>query len=339
MLFANNATFARYGLEPPPRRWTIEQFERIGKELVARANPPGERNTVFFCSDVDIIPIMRSWGLSLFNETMTRCTLDDERFADALRLMYKWTFEDRLVPSLEDRQSFDTQSGYGGSALQLFNMGNYAMVRIGRYGLIQFRKFGSMDMSVSEPPHGEFPNTTTGTRCATVYQKSAHPELALRFLEYLASEDYNMQIVRDADALPPNPKYTETEAFVRPVDFPNEWGIHEAFSDAARDVAIVHPRSPFVIRRTALRHFFNARDAVMANTKTPEQAAADAAAGINAEINKTLAEQPKLQARYDEAIARQQEIDRLRAEGRKVPLELIDNPVHRGYYQFKGWAE
>ncbi len=339
LLWSNNATFARYGMEPPPRRWTIEEFERIGKELVTRANPPGERHTVFFSSDVDPITLMRSMGLSVYNETLTRCTLDDPRFADTLALLYKWTYEDRLLPSLEDRQSFDTQSGYGGSVLQLFNMGNYAMVRIGRYGLIQFRRFGSMDLSVSEPPHFDFPNTTTGTRCATVYQKSAHPDLALRFLQYLASEDYNMQIVRDADALPPNPKYTDTEAFRRPVDYPNEWGIHEAFSDAARDIAIVNPLSPFVVKRTALRYYFDARGKVMADQASPEEAAADAAAGINAEIDKTLEEQPKLKVRYEEAMQRQKKIDRLREAGQKVPLEWIDNPVLRAYYQYKGWAE
>ncbi len=51
-------------------------------------------------------------------------------------------------------------------------------------------------------------------------------------------EDYNMQIVRDGDALPPNPKYVETDAFKRPPDYPNEWGCHEVHSEAAQTIAI-----------------------------------------------------------------------------------------------------
>ena len=44
-ILVNVDTFRRVGMEPPPREWNFETFERIGKEFVRRANPPGERQT------------------------------------------------------------------------------------------------------------------------------------------------------------------------------------------------------------------------------------------------------------------------------------------------------
>ena len=72
---------------------------------------------------------------------------------------------------------------------------------------------------------------------------------------------------------------------------------------------------------------------------TAEQAAADAALRINDEINRTLMENPLLQAEYYKLTEHQKQIDARRAAGRKVPLAWIENPFHRAYYKFKGWAE
>lgn len=339
MLWANKATLTRYGIPAPPRRWTVEEFESLGKQFVAAANPPDQPHRYFFANDVPLLPLMRSTGLSMFNETLTRSTLADERFAETLRRLYKWTYDDRLLPSLADRQSFDTQSGYGGANLQLFNNGNYALLGgMGRYALIQLRKFGQLDLAVAEPPHAGFPNTATGTRCAAIYV-GGQPDLAKYFLAYLASEDYNMQVVRDADALPPNPKYTEVEEYLRPPDYPSEWGLHEAFSEAAENIAIAAARTPFGPDATVSREFTNARDAVLVGGVSPEEAAREAAERINAVIARTVAEDPRLEEQYKAALARQEQIDQRRAAGKPVPLEWIANPFHRHYYQTMGWAE
>jgi ABC-type glycerol-3-phosphate transport system substrate-binding protein len=168
----------------------------------------------------------RSLGLSQYNETLTACTLDDPRTVRVLRLIYKWTYEDHIIPTLAERDSFATDAGYGGSTIQLFNSGNYALFPCCRYGLIQLRNFQKsrrekgqprLELAVVEPPHGGFPNASTGTRASAVYKGGRHQDLAKYFLAYLASEDYNLNIVRDSDALPPNPKYTRTEAYRRPL--------------------------------------------------------------------------------------------------------------------------
>jgi len=350
MLWVNRATFKKYGLEPPPKRWTFEQFERRGKRV----------RDVFFCNYVDTLLMHRSLGLSRFNETLTWCDLDDPRYVKVLKLKKKWMYEDRITPSPSDIASFATEAGYGGSTLQLFNSGNYAMFSMGRYALIQLRKFGRLELAVAELPHGGFPNTLTGTRAAAVYKGSKHKKLAYLFLAFLASESYNAQIVDDADALPPNPIYTKSKAFTRPAKYPNEWGCHEAFADAVEKISIGTVYSPFISPNTANREVGNFGDKFMSGVTSAEEAAADTARKINDEIRRTLEEKPGLAGRHEKLLQRQRQIDRrveawrevealeaagepvpeaLRRRARKIPLDWIDNVFYRRYYTHKGWAE
>ena len=339
LYWVNLATFRKHGLERPPEKWTFDEFERIGKKLVGQANTEGKRRTVFFANHVPSQTMRRSLGLSVFNETMTACALNDERYVKVLNLLHKWTYEDHLLPCAADRESFSTESGYGGSTLQLFNRGNYAMFAMGRYALIQLRKFGNLELAVSDPPYGEFPNTSAGTRSGSIYIGSKNQELARYFLAFLASEDYNQQIVKDADALPPNPKFTQTEGFLRPPDYPNEWGCHEAFSKAAKEIAIGGSYSPFVVPNTASRVIWETEDGFMSDRYPAEEAARMAAAKIDREIQLTLKENPKLRDEYDRLAKRQSQIEEHRKNNRPVPLDWIENPFHRRYYQWKGWSE
>ena len=338
LYWINKKTFAKAGVPVPPRRWTVDEFERQGRAFVEAANKGGGER-IFFVADVGLAQIYRSMGLANFNETGTACTLGDARYARCLQYYYDWTYRDRLIPSASDLASFDSQQGYGGPTLQLFNRGNIAMFASGRYALIQLRKFPDMELAVCEPPHVEMPNTLIGTRAAGVYVGSKHPEWAARFQQYLASEDYNTQVVRDADALPPNPKYTKTELFLRPPDHPEEWGLHEAFSGAAEEIAVAGDYSPFVLDADLNRQINENKDKVMNDLATPERAARDTASAVNEYIARTVAGDPALRAEYDRRVAIQKRIESLRAEGKKVPLDLISSPYHRRYYVFKGWSD
>lgn len=338
-LWVNKKTFRKYGLEPPPRTWDFETFERIGKQFVQAANPPGERPTVFFCNRLLTSVMWRSLGLSIFNETCTRSIIDDERYVRVLRLLHKWIYEDHLLPSAADVASFDTESGYGGSQMFLFNSGNYAMFPMGRWALIRLRDFEDVELGLSNLPCDEFENAKLVARCAGIYKGSRKKEYAKYFLAYLASEEYNRQIVRDADALPPNPAYTGIEEFLRPPDHPREWGLHEILAEDMETIAIGGSYSPFVLPLTVDRIIREAEDAVQASRDTPEEAARRVGELINAEIDRTLEEYPALKKLYKHLMEAQEEIERLRAAGEKVPLELIQNSFHQRYYVSKGWSD
>ena len=342
--WVNRATFEKAGVPPPPRTWDFETFERVGKAFAAAANPDPTQRKVFFADSAmswgHLITVMhRSLGLSVFNETCTRCTLDDPRYARILRLLFRWTHIVRILPGPADEASFATEAGYGGAKLQLFNSGNYAMISIGRWCLIQMRQFPPVPLSVSHYPYEEFPNAVIGTRPAGVYARGKHTDLAVYFLAFLASREYNDHIVRDADALPPNPAYTRSEEYLRPAAFPNEWGCHEVPVEAAASIAIGRSHSPFVPINTVGRYQRLALEKVMADQMTAEAAAAEAARRINEEIDRTVAESAELAALYARLSETQRRIVAHRAVGRPVPLTWLRNPFHRRYYVAKGWSE
>jgi multiple sugar transport system substrate-binding protein len=349
MFWVNKEAFGKVGMEPPPRRWTVEEFERTGREFVSRANAGSDIQRVFFVADVEPLLLANSRGGSLFNETETAPAFNCEAVAAAMKLRRRWTFEKpRLIPTASERSGFSAAAGYGGAGLAMFAEGNYALAFGGRYLLIQFRKFTEervaaggrpLQLAVAEPPCWRMPVTRTTTRATAIYAGGRHKDLARYFLAFLASADYNMNIVRDADALPPNPEFIELEEFRRPPDHPEEWGCHEAFSGAMKTIAVAGESSPFVVDDVVSRIFGKALDYHLNNLKSAEQALADAEEEVRYEIRRSLGEDPDLVPLYEARRRTQEKIDALRAQGRKVPLSWISNVYLRRWYEFNGWAD
>jgi len=213
------------------------------------------------------------------------------------------------------------------------------MFASGRWALMIFRKFGSIPLGVTELPHGGLPNSELYGGQAAIYRASKHRDLAVLWLAYYASSEYNMQIVHDADALPPIPKYSELEEFKNPPDYPNEWGCHEVYAKSARTIGIMRSLSPFVLQETVRRYEERARDEVMNDRATPEEAVARAEQQINDEIDRTVAESSGLEDLYNEYVAIQKKIEQYRADDRPVPRDWIKNPFHLRWYEVNGWFE
>ena len=347
LFWVNGESFEKVGMDLPPARWDIPTFERIGREFIQRSNPQGQRQTIFFVPGVDRLVLARSMGVSALNETLTLPQFDDPRYIRTYQLTYQWTYVDHLMPTAAERESFASASGYGGVNSQLFNSGRFALLDSGRYALIQLRQFNQtrrergqplLKLSVSELPYDHFPNSVGLTRCAGSYLGSPNKDLAVLFLAYLASEEYNMQIVRDGDALPPNPKYTQIREYTHPPEYPEEWGVHEPFDKAMREIAITTEHGPFIVPATMYRIENYHYQMFMNDRTTAQQAGENAVREVRTEIERMLRESPRLQPLYDEAMATQKKIDDHRAAGKPVPLSWIKNPFHRKYYLDKGWT-
>jgi len=360
--------FEKVGMPPPPATWTVEQFETYGREYVKRANAGLPRRRYFLVNQV-ISGILRwSFGASELNETMTAAALEDPRSIAAIEKYVQWQDVDHLAPSDADRAGFSTDSGYGGEALQLFNAGNYALIWNGRHVLIQFRKFNiervqagqsPMKLAVTELPYQIFRSTSIGTRTAAVYAGSKHQDLAMLFEAYLASEDYNMQIVRDGDSLPPNPIYTKRIEYQRPAPNPalgiypeSEYNVNKPFADMT-DISVGNSYSPFALREVVDREVQAAEDTVTNRLAAPAIAFARADRRINEEIQRNLSENPRLRPLYDAKLAQQKRVDQMKQAitawlnanpGRpipselKIPLSLLDNPFHQAFYRCEGWV-
>lgn len=336
-LWVNTALFHDLGMDPPPRRWTLQEFERIGIAFCERANAGRERREVFFLDRMPFEIVARSLGASLFNETMTVCVLDDQRYAQMLDLSRRWMYELNILPTPDDEDAFSTAQGFKGAKLQLFGAGNYAMVLGGRYFLLEFRKFEAKDaFTAVEPPHGGFPNTNVESRIATVYRGSKHPELAKLFLAYLASESYNAMIVRDGDALPPNPAFATGRAYLEPPDFPHEWGVHGPAADAAVTLAVANEYSPFVLPSVVDREMAFVRDEFLIGRLTSQEVAKRTAAVINREIEREVRRKPDLRPAYEAGLALQGHIDARKQAGQPIPANWVVNPFLQRYYRHLG---
>lgn len=339
MFWVNTEAFRKFGLTVPPRRWTLDEFESIGRAFVAQGNQPGERQTVFFADDIPLEPMYRSLGLSVFNETLTASDLDDSRYVEVLRRWYRWVYEDHLLPTPSQQQSMQGQAAWGGAGPQLFINGRYGLFYSGRYMVMQYRRMDAPQLAVVELPHGGFPNHRTTTRSTAVYSGAESPALAQLFLAYLGSDLYNTQIVESGDAMPPLPAYTQQEEFLRPADHPNEWGCHEVFAEAMSTTAIAGVYSPYILQPVVDRAIEDWRQEYANGLCTVEEAAASTKRAIDLRIARNLERDPSMQQNYDAAVERQRLIDQRLQAGTPIPADWIDNPFYRRYYAEIGLLE
>jgi len=344
LYWVNRGALARHGLEVPDASWTFADFEREARIFVERANRGLQHPRFFYANTVDLLTLMRNRGLDILDETLSGCTLDDPALVESLRLLERWTYDLRILPSAADLQSITTEGAHGGSGPQMFRTGNYALYLSGRWALCQFREwpdFPAIELAILPPPDGGFQNTSAGSRAAVMYAGSRHPDLALHFFRFLASPEYSRTIVESGDALPPLPSAMAGEDYLRPAGRENEWPVHQAFAEGFQRFGIAVAASPFIANTSTRRELDDARQAVMARPSLygPAEAAARAQRRINERIAQNLRENAGLVPAYEAARERQRQIEALKAAGRKIPRALISNDFHLRYYAAKGMLE
>ena len=157
-------------------------------------------------------------------------------------------------------------------------------------------------------------------------------------MKFLASEEFNHQIIENGDGLPPVTKYTEREAYLHPVDYPNEWNLHDRIRRIEVESGIAYSFSPFVLRAEDTRLEKNAFDKFIVNRASAEEALAMASKMVNESMVRRADQSEKSQMHYEQLLKDQEKIEDLRKAGELVPLELITNPFYRRYYVEKGWS-
>lgn len=333
----NVKLFEKFGVPLPSTRWTVEEFEQTAKAFVAAANEGRDpRDRIFFCDLINISVLRRGMGRSVMNETMTRATFDNPESIRAIKLVHKWVYEDRIIPTQADLDFF-AGSDTNTSRIQLFLRDRYALLTGARYSLVQLREYSDLKLEARMIPFETFPNTPLGTGSVGIYKKSKHKELAAYVLEFFTSEEYNMSVVRTADSSPPVPYYSTVEEYLHPPDHPEEAQIHAEIA-ALMEHAITPTASPFILLSAFNRIEAEYRLAALAGIYTPEEAMARAEKFANRDIERNVEADPNLKARYEQQLKNQTTIERLRAEGKPVPTHLITNPFYQRYYQERGWS-
>ncbi|MBN8218179.1 MAG: extracellular solute-binding protein [Spirochaetes bacterium] len=325
-LMVNNTVFRSLGLEPPAMIETLDQWETQGRAFTKRANAGKKRQDAFFCGDLNFEALRRASGIATFNETFTACALGGPDLVALLKRYYRWIYDDHLMPTAAEAASFSADQGYGGATFQLLNKGNFAMAYTGRWALIQMRAMGSKtEWSATLVPHGGFPNAVCQTRAISLYAGTHNRELAHRFLGFLRSEEYNLHIVHDADALPPSPRFVDRPEYRTPAEHPNEWALHQGWAEIAKKYARTRDLSPYLLYTEQAKIENKLLQAFVSGVSTAEETARDLAASIDQEMRRFLGRHRDLAIAHAAGLEKQKKIDGIKASGGKVPLELIDN--------------
>ncbi|MBL8991702.1 MAG: extracellular solute-binding protein [Spirochaetia bacterium] len=340
LYYVNKAAFEKVGIAPPPFRNDFQTFRNVGLEYTRRANKGVKRQEYFYAGGADREVIRRTAGVSWFNETLTRGGLDNPRYAEVLKHIHRWTFEDHILPTAAEISSFAIDQGVGGPIFQLFYRGNFAMMYTGIWAIMQLRVMGKgIEMSAVEPPNGGYPVTMLSGRCIVMYQGTKQREAAEYFYKFLGSSDYNMNIIAVGDSSPPDPAYLERTEFLKPVGYTNEWEIHEIYARAQKANGQGREYSPFASASVYLKEDNQSYTGFMSGIYTAEKAAEIANGVVNKEIDRYLRIHPERMTEYNKALERQKKIDEAKKAGKKIPLNLVDNTFLKRYYRDTGLGE
>lgn len=256
-------------------------------------------------------------------------------------MIRKWTVEDRLIPTGTDMAALvsDGDAGVFGPRLYQFKIGNIAMITGGNYLTPALRRLGTIPLAVTMPPYAEFPNAILGAQMVALYSGSKNREAAASYLEFLQSEEFFATILRNGDGIPTTREQAHREDYLRPLDYPNEWGCNEEIVRSVEEAGFPYTVSPFAVFGVYNRIDTASIDRFMTGLLSAREAGTRAAREINDEIALNLERRPALRKKYAELTALQAQIDDRRSRGEKVPREWIVNPFLKAYYEHKGWCE
>jgi len=301
VIFYNKALFDKHDVPYPSGHWTWDECVEVAKKLTHR-KPDGRGYETFGLTRVDWKELLLQFGGSIFSPGLARCTLDSDESIEAIQFYHDLHFKWHVMPTPSDKLAMSGEGGWGAGDIRWFGNGRIAMIRIGRWGLIQFRKYKGLSLGVCYMPHvrGRRPVALCRSRSAGVNAKSPRRDQAVKFLKFLASEPYCKLINLGADALPGNKAYGAVE-HMHNGRHPEDDEYNHYFIDVLRyghRLEISPFVNPFVVNRIARREI----ERILAKDKTPAEAMRDAARKINAEIQKNVAKDAALRARYDQAI-------------------------------------
>jgi len=123
--------------------------------------------------------------------------------------------------------------------------------------------------------------------------------------------------------------------FSAPAAWPGEHGApgrlsaHEGYRVAVTEHGVGREYSPFILPTVVeqiVRHY---QEGIANEVLSVAEGMRQMTDKINLELSRTVQRDPRLAQRYRDALAKQERIDRLKAAGKPVGPEMIDNPVIR----------
>ncbi len=304
VLIYNKRMFRERGVPYPTDGMAWEDFIELVKPLTVERTDGKKGFEQFamvmgrgFAKDIHL-----QYGAEFFNEDATECVLDSPESIAAVQRYLDLMWSDQVIPTPEASEALSGEGGWGVGEIRWFATGKAASIWGSRWMMVQFRIYEDLREELGcvllPCPKGRQPICYAGGRGPGINVNSPNKEAALKFLGYLASDDYSEIIAKSSDALPPNRKYAENLDNLINEDYP--WETYQVKFVESMKLAESERTSPFVSLKAVERIWLESLESVENRAMTPEEAMRLATKRINDLIQKNLRDQPELKAKYDQ---------------------------------------
>ena len=312
LILYHKDVFDRAGVPHPKPDWTWDDFLRIAPKL-SYQDEKGLRH--FALQGASAYDMMLSNGASLFTPHGTRCTLDSPEAREALRFYVDLRLKYHAIPSPAELASQSAAGGWGGGSVNVFATKYFAMATGGRYWIIQYAKDtralleqgkpAPFTLGVAQVPRFKRHACTGGARCTGVNRNSKHARHAVRFLAFLASEQFNRQINRSFDALAPGVRYCKGPTGIAdgPAPPPGLECANDPAWAKAMEYTLEMDRSPFLPPYRVSFLFNEVMGTLDAGQTTPDESLRAFAHLVDGEIQRNVEKHPRLRALYEKCKA------------------------------------
>ncbi|MFN3683530.1 MAG: ABC transporter substrate-binding protein [Fimbriimonadaceae bacterium] len=296
-IWFNKDVFDRSGVPYPKPGWTWEEFIETAKKLTIRDEKGRAKQFGLYWDFGATRDLVYQHGGRYFDPTLTRCTLDSPEAIAGVKLSHALMYVHKVAPTPTEEAALSTQGGWGSGGITFLMSGRVAMAYGGRWWLNLMRKQKGLRLGVVEIPYAKDKVTVGGARCTFVNKNSPKRELALRFIRFLASREYNELLNDQADALAPVMEYCYTERFLHNPEHPEE-DYNAVWREVVKN-SVPAEFCPF-LRGGEMEPINTQLDLVRGGLKDPELACKDAARNATARIRRNARLIPHLGRLYRE---------------------------------------
>ncbi|MFY9381212.1 MAG: sugar ABC transporter substrate-binding protein [Eubacteriales bacterium] len=258
VLYYNKDLFDKAGLPYPPSNpeeaWTWDEFLEIAKQLTIEENGRVVQWGVYGFENMHPreAAIYSNNGL-IFSEDYSQVAMNAEAQEALTKIL-----ELRTVHKVSPPATFLEQSGM--NAAQMLQTGRVAMVADGSWALQELARMG-FPVGVGVLPIMQRPVTTGTAHLHSIWAGTKHPEEAWKLVEFLSSEEYQIDLVREGLWMPNRTHmYAEENRgrWINPEVHPEGFeGIADYFANYVEpNPAIFVPREAWDIFEEELDRFF-----------------------------------------------------------------------------------
>lgn len=298
----NKDIFRICGVPEPDENWDFDQFVAAAVKIRDYRGPNGQK----------YIPIANWYNLWMFEDLLIGSGgsfFHDQGLRSALNappsLQAAQTYQDmmyryRIIPTPAEATTMSGQGGWGTGGAEWFYSEKAAMIIIGRWYIVQVPQYpnlkGKLGNVLLPRLDGRKSQGMTDGRAAGINAETKYPEEAKKFLQYLASPQYNRLIIEDGDALPPSPAMARTGADLVNKIVPDP-AFHQPFIDA---VANARPLdlSAFIDMGMQQRWIIESLEKIE-NREDVKKTMDTLASDVNHQIRINIERRPDLQRLYE----------------------------------------